>query len=88
MVVLPIILLLFSPISQAQLWRSILSSDQVIDWSNAGVGGIPARNAKCAILLPPATLTEINLALASCPGGDAVYLAAATYSIAGTISML
>jgi hypothetical protein len=87
MVALPVIFLLFSPISQAQLWGSILGSGQAIDWSNAGVGGIPARNTRCAIIFPPATFTEINSALASCPGGDAVYLSAGTYSITGTISV-
>src|SRR5271168_3370594 len=87
MVVLPLMLLLHSLFSTAQPWKPILNSSQAIDWSNAGVGGIPARMTKCAIVFPPATLTEINAALASCPAGDAVYLAAGTYSIAGTISV-
>jgi Pectate lyase superfamily protein len=85
MVALPLLMLMLSPFSQAQLWKPILSPGQAIDWSSAGVGGIPARNTKCAIVFPPATFTEINTALASCPGGDAVYLAAGTYSITGTI---
>jgi hypothetical protein len=85
MVALPLLMLLLSPFSQAQLWKPILSPGQAIDWSNAGVGGTPARNTKCAIVSPPATFTEINTALASCPAGDAVYLAAGTYSITGTI---
>jgi Pectate lyase superfamily protein len=87
MVALPLMLLLFSPFSQAQLWAPILGPSQAIDWSKPGVGEIPARRTKCAILLPPATLVEINSALASCPSGDAVYLAPGTYSIAGTISV-
>src|SRR5580698_2572306 len=85
MVALPLLMLMLSPFGQAQLWKPILSPGQAIDWSSAGVGGIPARNTKCAIVFPPATFTEINTALASCPGGDAVYLAAGTYSINGTI---
>jgi hypothetical protein len=86
-IVLPLTLLLFSPFSQAQLWNPTLSPSQAIDWSKPGVGDIPARRTKCAIILPPATVTQINAALASCPGGDAVYLAAGTYSITGTISV-
>jgi hypothetical protein len=82
-----LLLLLHSPFSQAQLWKPIPGPGQAIDWSNAGVGGIPARNTRCAILFPPASLTQINAALESCPGGDAVYLAAGTYSIAGTIAV-
>ena len=76
--------LVYSP-AAAQAWSAILKSRQAIDWSNAGVGNIPARTTKCASLTPIATLDEINSALASCPGGETVYLAAGTYSIAGTV---
>jgi hypothetical protein len=69
----------------AQMWTSILSSKQAIDWSDAGVGAVPARKINCANLTPSATLSQINAALASCPSGEVVYLAAGTYSISGTV---
>ncbi len=86
-VVLPLILLVFSLYSQAQSWTTILDSNRAIDWSNPGVGSIPARTTYCVSLTSSATLSEINSALASCPSGQTVYLAAGTYSIAGTISI-
>jgi len=56
-----------------------------VNWSQAGVGAIPPRTKFCASLKPSATLAEINAALASCPSGETVYLAAGTYTIPGTI---
>jgi hypothetical protein len=72
---------------QAQQWSSILSSSQAINWSNSGVGGIPARTNNCASLTSSASLAQINSALASCPSGQSVYLATGTYSITGTINI-
>jgi hypothetical protein len=72
---------------QAQSSTSVLNPAQFIEWSKPGVGEIPARRTKCAILLPTVTLAQINSALASCPSGDAVYLAPGTYSITGTINV-
>lgn len=69
----------------AQVWAPLLSSRQAIDWSDAGVGTIPARKTNCASLTSSVALAEINSALASCPGGQTVYLAAGTYSIPGTV---
>ncbi len=77
----------FAVHGHAQVWTPILKPSQAIDWSNAGVGGIPARPAKCAALTPSATLAEINAALQSCAAGETVFLAAGTYTIAGTISI-
>lgn len=77
----------FTIYSQAQLWSPILSSSQAINWSNSGVGGIPARTTNCASLTSAATLAQINSALASCPSGQTVYLAPGTYSISGTINV-
>jgi hypothetical protein len=77
----------FSFCGQAQQWTSILSSSQAINWSNSGVGGIPARATNCASLTSSATVTQINSALASCTSGETVYLAAGTYSITGTINV-
>ena len=70
---------------RAQAWAPFLSPKQAIDWSNAGVGAIPARKTNCAKLTPSATLAQINAALASCPSGETVFLAAGTYSISGTV---
>jgi len=72
---------------QAQQWSSILSSSQAINWSNSGVGGIPARTNNCASLTSSASLAQINSALAACPSGETVYLAAGKYSITGTINI-
>ena len=69
----------------AQAWATFLSARQAIDWSDAGVGGIPARKTNCANLTPSATLAQINSALASCASGQTVFLAAGTYSISGTV---
>jgi hypothetical protein len=77
----------FSFYGQAQQWSPILSSSQAINWSNSGVGGIPARTTNCASLTSSATVTQINSALASCTSGETVYLAAGTYSITGTINI-
>jgi hypothetical protein len=86
-VVLTMMLFAFSFYGQAQQWSSILNSSQAINWSNSGVGGIPVRTTNCASLTSSATVTQINSALASCTSGETVYLAAGTYSIAGTINV-
>jgi hypothetical protein len=72
-------------VAQAQTWKPFLEPDRGIDWSNAGVGGIPARTETCATLKPTATLEQINAALASCPAGQTVLLQAGTYAIGGTV---
>ncbi len=82
-----VLLFLFSLNIHAQSWSSILSSTQAINWSDSGVGGIPARTTNCASLTSSATLAQINAALASCPAGETVSLAAGTYNITGTIQV-
>jgi hypothetical protein len=77
----------FSLNSDAQSWSSILSATQAINWSNSGVGGIPARTTNCASLTSSATVSQINSALSSCPSGETVALAAGTYNITGTIQV-
>lgn len=72
---------------RAQAGTAVLGLGQTIEWSNAGVGAIPARKTLCASLTPSATLAQINAALASCPSGQAVYLAAGAYSIPGTVTI-
>jgi hypothetical protein len=84
---LAIMLFVFSLYGQAQQWSPILSSSQAINWSNSGVGGIPARATNCASLTSSASLAQINSALAACPSGQTVYLAAGKYSITGTINI-
>jgi len=71
----------------AQTWSGILNSSQAINWSNSGVGGIPARTTNCASLTSSATAAQINSALASCPSGQTVFLAAGTYNISSTINI-
>ncbi len=72
-------------LAEAQLWSSLLKSDEAIDWSSAGVGGIPERRVACAVVNAPADTAEINARLAACPAGQAVVLGVGTYEIAGTI---
>lgn len=81
------LLLALSLHGQAQVWAPILDPSRAIDWSNTGVGGIPPRTTNCANLSSSATLSQINSALASCPSGQTVALAAGTYQIAGTITI-
>jgi len=76
----------------SQVWSGILTNTQAIDWSGTGVtnglsGGIPARTTNCASLTSSATAAQINSALASCPSGQTVYLAAGTYNITATINV-
>src|SRR4051812_21099620 len=57
-----------------------------IDWSRAGVaGGIPIRTTICATLNAGATSSQINSAIANCPGGQVVKLNAGTYPISAGI---
>ena len=71
----------------AQPWAPLLNARQAIDWSTAGVGGIPDRPVHCAELSPSATVAQINAALASCPSGQTVFLVAGTYAIDGTVTI-
>ncbi len=73
--------------SLSQSWKPILPARNGIDWTIAGVGGIPARPEICARLKPPASVDEINLALASCRDGQTVLLGAGTYAIDGAIQV-
>ena len=81
-----LLILFMAPMCSAgQQWSGLLSPSQAIDWSNAGVGGIPARTTYCATVKAPATDAQINAALASCKSGEAVFLEAGMYSIAGRV---
>lgn len=53
-----------------------------MDWTHAGVsGGLPTRSTTCATLTASATAATINAAIAACPSGQVVQLAAGTYSL-------
>jgi len=86
-ILLLLVLTALAPRSRAQLWKPILDPSRAIDWSKAGVGGIPPRTKLCASLTSAATLVQINLALANCPREQTVFLAAGTYSIPGTVNI-
>jgi hypothetical protein len=79
------LVLLWSGCSQAQPWSQILDPDRAIDWSQAGVGEIPARMLICATLTQHAGTDEINAALARCPKEQSVYLSPGTYNIDRTL---
>lgn len=70
----------------APLWQGIISPTRAVDWSNPGVtGGIPVRNTICSTFTSAATATQINNAIAACPSGQVVFLAAGTYSLTSTL---
>jgi len=74
-----------SGLGTAQPWAAFLLPGQAIDWSSTGVGTFPTRTVQCAQLTPGASLAAINAALASCPSGQTVNLAAGTYTIPGVL---
>lgn len=61
----------------------ILPADRLYDWgAYCGVpGGIPNRTTIFRTLSPGCTAAQISAALAACPSGQVVYLAAGTYSL-------
>lgn len=71
--------------SPCQAWKPLLDPGRAIDWSAAGVGGIPPRTTICATLTPAAGVDKIDAALAACPAGQTVLLQSGTYRITGTI---
>jgi hypothetical protein len=76
-------LLSLSTCAQAQ---TLIDPSRRINWSGAGVpGGIPNRTTICATLNPGATAAQINSAIAVCPSGQVVKLAAGTYTLSAGI---
>jgi hypothetical protein len=74
------VLFAFSATAFAQ--SPVIAGSRSIDWRNAGVtGGIPARSTVCTTLSPGATAAQINSAIAACPNGQVVFLAAGTYTL-------
>ena len=69
----------------AQPWKPFLDASRAVDWSAAGVGGIPPRTTVCARLTSVSNVAKINAALAACAAGQTVLLEAGTYAITGTI---
>ena len=61
----------------------IVPADRLYDWgAYCGVpGGIPNRTTIFRTLTPSNTTAEINAAIAACPSGQVVYLAAGEYNI-------
>jgi hypothetical protein len=76
---------LLAATAAAQPWKPMLEANRGIDWSAAGVGGIPPRTTVCARLATSATVEKIDAALAACPAGETVLLETGTYTITGTI---
>jgi hypothetical protein len=76
--------------SPAQLWSGILDPSRAIDWSTAGVGGIPPRATTCTTVSANGSndmTSAINSALSACPSGQAVLLAAGTFRVNGNINV-
>jgi hypothetical protein len=88
MILIALVLLWMSPGAvRAQQWSGIIDPSRAVDWSKAGIpGGIPNRSTVCATLSPGATSSQINNAIASCPGGQVVFLNAGTYSLSAGIN--
>ncbi len=84
----PLLLLCLSGSLYGQSWSGIVDPTRAINWSSAGVvGGIPSRSTICSSLTSSATYTQINSAIAACPSGQVVFLAAGTYNLSGGIVM-
>ena len=67
---------------------TIIPADRRIDWTYCGIpGGIPNRTTIYTTLNPGATAAQINSAIAACPSGQVVYLAAGTYTLTGMIDL-
>ena len=85
---LPAVLLsCFLSYARAQNANAVLAASRQVDWSHAGLtAGIPNRTTVCSTLQPGATAAQINSAIAGCPAGQVVFLAAGTYNISGGIT--
>src|SRR5205814_1344493 len=80
-------LILVGAAANASGQQTIVAASRSIDWSKAGVtGGIPNRTTICATLNPGATASQITSAIASCPSGQVVQLAAGTFNLSSGIT--
>ncbi|MCZ8131111.1 MAG: right-handed parallel beta-helix repeat-containing protein [Steroidobacteraceae bacterium] len=83
-----LLLCVAAPSAQAAPWSGVVDPARATDWSGAGVaGGIPSRTTVCTTLSPGATAAQINSALAGCPAGQVVSLAAGTYNLSGMLTV-
>ncbi len=78
----------------AQQWSGILDPTRAINWSGAGVGGIPPRTTICATVAASACsngsadcTTTIQNALKACSAGQAVSLGPGTFLISSSLSV-
>ncbi len=70
------------------LWSGIIDPSRAVDWSEVGVpGGIPVRTKQCGstIAAYSGTAAKINSAIAACPSGQFVSLAAGTFHLSSGI---
>lgn len=62
---------------------AVIDAARKTDWTGAGCGTIPTRTTIYTTLNPGATQAEVNTAIANCPDGQVVQLAAGTFDIYG-----
>jgi len=68
-------------------WLYGANASRLIDWTHCGVpGGIPNRTTIYTTLYQSSTVAQINAAIAACPSGQVVLLAAGTYPPTGSYS--
>src|SRR5579863_2742598 len=80
---IPVFLMLFGVSDQVRAqypWSGLIAPNRAIDWSQAGAGAIPSRTTICTTLNSSAPPTAVASALAACPSGQTVMLAAGTYN--------
>lgn len=83
-----------NPAAHSQAWSGILSPTRAIDWTIAGVGGIPARATNCTTIAASACsngtadcTTTIQNALNACASGQTVSLGSGTFLINSSIKV-
>ena len=73
--------------AQTDLWSGVLDPSRAVTWRNAGAGPIPSRPT-CQTVPPyTGTAARINTAIAGCPSGQAVELAAGTFVLSDNIDI-
>src|SRR2546430_6633640 len=73
--------------AQTDLWSGVLDPSRAVTWRNAGAGPIPSRPT-CQTVPPyTGTAARINTAIAGCPVGQAVELAAGTFVLSDDIDI-
>ena len=73
--------------AQTDLWSGVLDPSRAVTWRSAGAGPIPSRPT-CQTVPPyTGTAARINTAIAGCPSGQAVELAAGTFILSDNIDI-